>query len=400
MDRIYLDNAATTAVDPVVLETMLPYFTEIFGNPSSIHSTGRDAHRAVDAARKQVAAAINAQPNEIYFTAGGSESDNWAIKGIAFAKKEKGNHIITSSIEHHAVLHTCEWLEKQGFEVTYLPVDEYGQVRIEDVEAAITDKTILITIMAANNEIGTIQPIAEIGKLAKEKGITFHTDAVQAVGAIPLDVQAMNVDLLSMSGHKFHGPKGIGVLYIRKGVRIDNFMHGGAQERSKRAGTENLAAIVGMGKAIELATQNLEANAAHMTRLRDKLINGILERIPDVRLNGHPTNRLPNNCNVSVRYIEGEALLLRLDLAGVAGSSGSACTSGSLDPSHVLLAIGLPHEIAHGSLRLSLSNTTTEEEIDYVLDTLPGIVKSLRDMSVLNAFTTTVGGSCPMQTVH
>ena len=400
MDRIYLDNAATTAVDPVVLETMLPYFTEIFGNPSSIHSTGRDAHRAVDAARKQVAAAINAQPNEIYFTAGGSESDNWAIKGIAFAKREKGNHIITSSIEHHAVLHTCEWLEKQGFEVTYLPVDEYGQVRLEDVEAAITDKTILITIMAANNEIGTIQPIAEIGKLAKEKGITFHTDAVQAVCAIPLDVQAMNIDLLSMSGHKFHGPKGIGVLYIRKGVRIDNFMHGGAQERSKRAGTENLAAIVGMGKAIELATQNLEANAAHMTRLRDKLIGGILERIPDVRLNGHPTNRLPNNCNVSVRYIEGEALLLRLDLAGVAGSSGSACTSGSLDPSHVLLAIGLPHEIAHGSLRLSLSNTTTEEEIDYVLDTLPGIVKSLRDMSVLNAFTTTVGGSCPMQTVH
>lgn len=400
MDRIYLDNAATTAVDPVVLETMLPYFTEIFGNPSSIHSTGRDAHRAVDAARKQIAAAINAQPNEIYFTAGGSESDNWAIKGIAFAKREKGNHIITSSIEHHAVLHTCQWLEKQGFEVTYLPVDEYGQVRIEDVEAAITDKTILITIMAANNEIGTLQPIAEIGKLAKEKGVTFHTDAVQAVGAIPIDVQAMNIDLLSMSGHKFHGPKGIGVLYIRKGVRIDNFMHGGAQERSKRAGTENLAAIVGMGKAIELATQNLEANAAHMTRLRDKLIGGILERIPDVRLNGHPTNRLPNNCNVSVRYIEGEALLLRLDLAGVAGSSGSACTSGSLDPSHVLLAIGLPHEIAHGSLRLSLSHTTTEDEIDYVLDTLPGIVKSLRDMSVLNAFTTTVGGSCPMQTVH
>ena len=400
MDRIYLDNAATTAVDPVVLETMLPYFTEIFGNPSSIHSTGRDAHRAVDAARKQIAAAINAQPNEIYFTAGGSESDNWAIKGIAFAKREKGNHIITSSIEHHAVLHTCQWLEKQGFEVTYLPVDEYGQVRIEDVEAAITDKTILITIMAANNEIGTLQPIAEIGKLAKEKGVTFHTDAVQAVGAIPIDVQAMNIDLLSMSGHKFHGPKGLGVLYIRKGVRIDNFMHGGAQERSKRAGTENLAAIVGMGKAIELATQNLEANAAHMTRLRDKLIGGILERIPDVRLNGHPTNRLPNNCNVSVRYIEGEALLLRLDLAGVAGSSGSACTSGSLDPSHVLLAIGLPHEIAHGSLRLSLSHTTTEDEIDYVLDTLPGIVKSLRDMSVLNAFTTTVGGSCPMQTVH
>ena len=395
MDRIYMDNAATTAVSPEVLQTMLPYFSEIYGNPSSIHSTGRDARRAVDAARKQVAQAIGAQPTEIYFTAGGSESDNWAIKGTAFAKRDKGNHIITTAIEHHAVLHTCQWLEKQGFQVTYLPVDEYGRVRVEDVEKAITDKTILISIMAANNEIGTLEPIAEIGKLAHEKGILFHTDAVQAVGAIPLDVNAMNIDMLSMSSHKFHGPKGIGALYIRKGVRPDVFMHGGAQERAQRAGTENLAGIVGMGKAIELATQNLEANAARMTRLRDKLIDGILAEIPEVRLNGHRTERLPNNVNVSIRYIEGEALLLRLDLAGIAGSSGSACTSGSLDPSHVLLAIGLPHEIAHGSLRLSLGTDSTEAEVDEVLRVLPGIVKDLRAMSVLNAETSTLGANCP-----
>ena len=395
MDRIYMDNAATTAVSPEVLQTMLPYFNEIYGNPSSIHSTGRDARRAVDAARKQVAQAIGAQPTEIYFTAGGSESDNWAIKGTAFAKRDKGNHIITTAIEHHAVLHTCQWLEKQGFQVTYLPVDEYGRVRVEDVEKAITGKTILISIMAANNEIGTLEPIAEIGKLAHEKGILFHTDAVQAVGAIPLDVNAMNIDMLSMSGHKFHGPKGIGALYIRKGVRPDVFMHGGAQERAQRAGTENLAGIVGMGKAIELATQNLEANAARMTRLRDKLIDGILAEIPEVRLNGHRTERLPNNVNVSIRYIEGEALLLRLDLAGIAGSSGSACTSGSLDPSHVLLAIGLPHEIAHGSLRLSLGTDSTEAEVDEVLRVLPGIVKDLRAMSVLNAETSTLGANCP-----
>ena len=381
MDRIYMDNAATTAVSPEVLQTMLPYFSEIYGNPSSIHSTGRDARRAVDAARKQVAQAIGAQPTEIYFTAGGSESDNWAIKGTAFAKRDKGNHIITTAIEHHAVLHTCQWLEKQGFQVTYLPVDEYGRVRVEDVEKAITDKTILISIMAANNEIGTLEPIAEIGKLAHEKGILFHTDAVQAVGAIPLDVNAMNIDMLSMSGHKFHGPKGIGALYIRKGVRPDVFMHGGAQERAQRAGTENLAGIVGMGKAIELATQNLEANAARMTRLRDKLIDGILAEIPEVRLNGHRTERLPNNVNVSIRYIEGEALLLRLDLAGIAGSSGSACTSGSLDPSHVLMAIGLKHEVAHGSLRLSLSELTTEEDIDYIIAQVPPIVEGLRAMS-------------------
>ena len=376
MDRIYMDNAATTAVSPEVLQAMLPYFTDIYGNPSSIHSTGRDARRAVDAA-------------------GGSESDNWAIKGTAFAKRAKGNHIITSQIEHHAVLHTCAWLEKQGFEVTYLPVDEFGRVRVEDVEKAITDKTILISIMAANNEIGTLQPITEIGKLAKSRGILFHTDAVQAMGAIPIDVNAMNIDMLSMSGHKFHGPKGIGVLYVRKGVHPDIFMHGGAQERGQRAGTENLAGIVGIGKAIELATQNLEANAARMSRLRDKLIDGILAEIPDVRLNGHRTERLPNNVNVSIRYIEGEAMLLRLDLAGIAGSSGSACTSGSLDPSHVLLAIGLPHEIAHGSLRLSLGTDTTEEQVDEVLHVLPGIVKDLRAMSVLNAETSTLGANCP-----
>ena len=400
MDRIYLDNAATTAVSPEVLTAMLPYFTECYGNPSSIHSTGRDAHKAVDAARRQVAAAINADPAEIYFTAGGSESDNWAIKGTAFAKRDKGNHIITTAIEHHAVLHTCQWLEKQGFEVTYLPVDENGLVSVEDVEKAITDKTILISVMAANNEIGTIEPIAEIGALARSRGILFHTDAVQAVGAIPLDVKAMNIDMLSMSGHKFHGPKGIGALYVRKGVRLDTLIAGGAQERGKRAGTENLPGIVGIGKAIEIATRDMEANAERMTRLRDKLIHGILEEIPDVRLNGHPTRRLPNNVNVSVRYIEGEALLLRLDLAGIAGSSGSACTSGSLDPSHVLLAIGLPHEIAHGSLRLTLGTDTTEADIDEVLDKLPGIVKNLRDMSVLNEFTSTLGGSCPFMTAH
>ena len=395
MNRIYMDNAATTAVAPQVLEAMLPYFTEVYGNPSSIHSTGRDSRRVVDAARRQVANAIGALPQEIYFTAGGSESDNWAIKGAAFAKQAKGNHIITSAIEHHAVLHTCQWLEKRGFEVTYLPVDEFGRVSVQDVENAITDKTILISIMAANNEIGTLQPIAEIGKLAKEKKILFHTDAVQAVGAIPIDVNELNVDMLSMSAHKFHGPKGVGALYIRKGVRVDTFMHGGAQERGQRAGTENLPGIVGMGKAIELATANLAENAARETRLRDRLIDGIMAAIPDIRLNGHRTERLPNNVNISFRYVEGEALLLRLDLAGIAGSSGSACTSGRLDPSHVLLAIGLPHEIAHGSLRLSLGTETTDEEVDYVLEKLPEIVSILRAMSPLNAETSALGGSCP-----
>ena len=391
MNPVYLDNAATTAVSPEVLETMLPYFTEHFGNPSSVHATGRDARKAIENARRQVAAAIGAaSPQEIYFTAGGSESDNWAIKGAAFQNRKKGNHIITTAIEHHAVLHTCKWLERQGFEVTYLPVDAEGFVTAEQVERAITDQTILISIMAANNEIGTLEPIAEIGRVARAHKILFHTDAVQAVGAIPLDVQAMNIDMLSMSGHKFHGPKGIGALYIRKGVRIDTLIHGGAQERGQRAGTENLAGIVGMGKAIEIATTDLDAKAAKTSALRDRLMNGILERIPDVRVNGPRERRLPNIVNVSVRYIEGESMLLRLDLAGIAASSGSACTSGSLDPSHVLLAIGLPHEVAHGSLRMTLGSDSTQDEVDRVLEVLPGIVSDLRSMSVLNRDTSTV----------
>ena len=390
MNPIYLDNAATTAVSPEVLQEMLPWFTEHYGNPSSIHATGRDARKAIENARRQVAAAIGANPQEIYFTAGGSESDNWAIKGAAFANRKKGNHIITTAIEHHAVLHTCGWLEKQGFEVTYLPVDRDGRVTPEQVEAAITDRTILITVMAANNEIGTLEPIAEIGKIAKAHKVLFHTDAVQAVGAIPLNVQALNVDMLSMSGHKFHGPKGIGALYIRRGVRIDTLIHGGAQERGQRAGTENLAGIVGIGKAIELATENLPEKAAKLSAMRDRLIDGILERIPDVRVNGPREGRLPNNANVSVRYIEGESMLLKLDLAGIAASSGSACTSGSLDPSHVLLAIGLPHEVAHGSLRMTLGSDTTDADIDRVLEVLPEIVSGLRAMSVLNPETSTV----------
>ena len=382
---IYMDNAATTATRPEVLEAMMPYFTQHFGNASSIHTFGRNARRAMENARKQVAAALGCEPREVYFTAGGSESDNWAIRCAVLAKANKGKHIITSAIEHHAVLHTCEYMEKQGYEVTYLPVDEYGLVSVESVKAAIRPDTVLITIMAANNEIGTLQPIAEIGKLAKENGILFHTDAVQAVGAVPIDVNAWNVDMLSLSGHKLHAPKGIGALYVRKGVRISNLIYGGAQERGLRAGTENLPGIVGLGKAIELAVAELPEYTERVSRLRDKLIKGILENIPDVQLNGHPTIRLPGNVNVSVRYVEGEALLMRLDLAGVAASSGSACTSGSLDPSHVLLAIGLPHEIAHGSLRLSLGNDTTEDEVDYVIEKLPGIVENLRAMSPVNA---------------
>ncbi len=381
MNRIYLDNAATTPVSPQVLEKMLPYFTQHFGNASSIYDTGRDARRAVDAARRQAAAAINAKPQEIYFTAGGSESDNWAIKGAAFARRKKGNHIITTAVEHHAVLHTCQWLEEQGFEVTYLPVDEFGRVSAEQVEAAITDKTVLVSVMAANNEIGTLMPIAQIARVAKEHGVLMHTDAVQAMGAIPVDVEDWGVDMLSLSGHKFHGPKGVGVLYIRTGVKLDSLVHGGAQERGRRAGTENLPGIVGIGEAMEIAAKNQPENAKRQAALRDRLISRLLGEIPDVRLNGHPTERLPGNVNISVRYIEGEALLLRLDLVGIAASSGSACTSGSLDPSHVLLAIGLPHEIAHGSLRFSLSDSTTKQEVDAVAEVLPGIVKTLRDMS-------------------
>ena len=377
-----MDNAATTPVSPAVLEKMLPYISECYGNANSIHSTGLDARKALNAARKKVAAALNCNPEEVYFTSGGSESDNWALKGVAFANRKKGNHIITSAIEHHAILHTCEWLEKQGFEITYVPVDADGLVNPADVEAAITDKTILISIMAANNEIGTIEPIEEIAKIAHAHHVLFHTDAVQAIGAIPVDVRAIGCDLLSLSGHKFHGPKGVGALYIKQGTRIDNLIHGGAQERGRRASTENVAGIVGMAEAIELATANIPEKAARISALRDQLIDG-LTALPYVRLNGHRTKRLPGNVNVSVRFIEGESLLLRLDLAGVAASSGSACTSGSLDPSHVLLAIGLPHEIAHGSLRLSLSDTTTQEEVDYVLSVLPGIIEYLRDMSPL-----------------
>ena len=385
MDRIYMDNAATTRVKPEVRDAMLPFYDEVFGNPSTIYYYGREAHKALDHARQQVAAAIGADKDEIYFTSCGTESDNWAIKGAAFAHQKKGNHIITSAIEHHAVLHTCAWLEKHGFEVTYLPVDEYGRVNPADVEKAITDKTILITIMFANNEIGTIQPIAEIAKIARAHKILFHTDAVQAVGAVPINVHELGVDMLSLSGHKFYAPKGVGALYIRRGVRIDINQQGGAQERGKRGGTENMAQIVGLGKAIEMATADVEGHAKKLAHMRDRLIDGILAEIPDVKLNGHRTERLPNNVNVSIRYIEGEALLLRLDLAGIAASSGSACTSGSLDPSHVLLAIGLPHEVAHGSLRLSLGDFNTEHDVDVVLEKLPEIVKTLRDMSPLYA---------------
>ncbi|MBQ4551569.1 MAG: cysteine desulfurase NifS [Clostridia bacterium] len=382
MKRIYLDNAATTAVHPQVIEKMLPYFTDCYGNASSVHFVGRDARKALEDSRRRVAAVLNCKPQEVYFTSGGTESDNWALKGAAFANRKKGNHIITSAIEHHAILHTCEWLEKQGFEITYVPVDEFGVVNPADVEKAIKDETILVSIMAANNEIGTLQPIKEIAEICHAHKVLFHTDAVQAMGAVKVDVQEIGCDMLSLSAHKFHGPKGVGVLYVKQGTRIENLLHGGAQERSRRATTENVAGIVGLAEALELATADIEGKAAYLTNLRDQLIDG-LTALPYVRLNGHRTQRLPGNVNISVRFIEGEALLLRLDMAGIAGSSGSACTSGSLDPSHVLLAIGLPHEIAHGSLRLSLTETNTQEDVDYVLETLPGIISSLRDMSPL-----------------
>lgn len=380
---IYFDHAATTYVKPEVLNEMLPYFTEKYGNPSSIYSIGRESKRAIEEAREKVAKAINADAKEIFFTGSGSEADNWAIKGVAYANKKKGNHIITSSIEHHAVLHTCQYLENDGFEVTYLPVDADGLVNPDDVRKAIKENTILISIMFANNEIGTIEPIAEIGKIAKEKGIYFHTDAVQAVGNVPIDVNALNVDLLSMSSHKFYGPKGVGVLYVRKGVKITSFMHGGAQERGRRASTENIAGIVGMGKAIELATANLDEHIKKATVLRDKIINEISEKIPYIKLNGHREKRLSGNVNFSFEFIEGESLLLMLDMKGIAASSGSACTSGSLDPSHVLLAIGLPHETAHGSLRVSLGDENTDDDVNYLLETLPPIVSRLREMSPL-----------------
>lgn len=384
MQKVYLDNAATTKVRDEVVEAMLPYFTEYFGNPSSLHLFAREAGKGLDTARAQVAKALNAKPEEIIFTGGGSESDNMVLRGIPEAYKKKGKHVITSAVEHHAVLHTLEAMEKEGrVDVTYLPVDEYGMVTAEQVEKAIRPDTVLVSIMFANNEVGTIMPIEQIGETCKKYGVLFHTDAVQAVGHVPVDVEKMHIDLLSLSGHKFHGPKGVGALYVRKGVRIPALILGGAQERRKRAGTENVPGIVGMGKAIELATAELEDNAAKMKVLRDRLIFGIPARIPDVKLNGHPTERLPNNVNFSIRFIEGESILLMLDLNGIAASSGSACTSGSLDPSHVLLAMGLPHEVAHGSLRLTLSEFTTPEEIDYVLDTLPPIVEKLRAMSPL-----------------
>ncbi|BFK81253.1 cysteine desulfurase NifS [Clostridium baratii] len=383
MRSVYMDYSATTYVKPEVLEEMLPYFTNKFGNPSSFYGISRETKMAVDKARGQVAQALNADLNEIYFTGGGSEADNWAIKGIASAYKNKGNHIITTKIEHHAVLHTCQYLEKQGFEVTYLDVDEEGFINLEDLKNAITDKTILVSIMFANNEIGTIEPVKEIGEICRERKVLFHTDAVQAVGNVKIDVKDMNIDLLSLAGHKIYGPKGIGVLYVRKGIRIHNLIHGGGQERNRRAGTENIAGIVGLGKAIELASQNLEEHAKNMVVLRDRLIEGLL-KIPYTRLNGpRGDKRLPGNVNVSFEFIEGESILLSLDFEGVCASSGSACTSGSLDPSHVLLAIGLPHEKAHGSLRLTLGDGSTEEDVDYVLEVVPPIIERLRKMSPL-----------------
>lgn len=381
--RIYLDHAATTYTSKEVLNEMLPYFTEYFGNPSSVHQFGREVKKSIDLARDRVAKAIGALPEEIYFTAGGSEADNLAIKGVAYANKTKGNHIITSKIEHPAVIHTCEQLEKEGFEVTYLNVDQYGMVSLEDVRNSIKPNTILISIMYANNEIGTIQPITEIAQIAKEKGIYFHTDAVQAIGSVRINVKEQNIDMLSMSGHKFYGPKGIGALYVRKGVKLVSIIHGGSQERKRRAGTENVPGIIGIGKAIELAYQHFDEHNARIKGLRDKLIKGVMEKIPYTRLNGHAEDRLVNNTNFCFEYIEGESLLLNLDIKGIAGSSGSACSSGSLEPSHVLLAIGLSHEIAHGSLRLSLGEVNTEEDIDYVLQVLPEIVERLRQMSPL-----------------
>ena len=383
MKNVYMDYSATTYVKPEVLEEMLPYFTEKFGNPSSFYGISRVTKMAIDKARGQVAKSLNCLPDEVYFTGGGSEADNWAIKGIASAHKNKGNHIITTKVEHHAVLHTCAYLEKNGFDVTYLDVDKEGFINLEDLKNAITDKTILVSIMFANNEIGTIQPIKEIGEICREKKVFFHTDAVQAVGNIPVDVEDMNIDMLSLAGHKIYGPKGIGVLYIKKGIKIDNLIHGGAQEKNRRAGTENIAAIVGIGKALELATDNLEEHMEKLVALRDKLMDGLL-KVPYTRLNGpRGDKRLPGNVNICFRFIEGESILLSLDFKGVCASSGSACTSGSLDPSHVLLAIGLPHEIAHGSLRLSMGEGSTEEDVDYVLEVVPPIIERLRNMSPL-----------------
>jgi len=383
MKRIYLDYAATTPTHPEVVKAMLPYFTDVFGNPSGIYSYGQEAKGAIEEARLQVSELVGARDEEIIFTAGGTEADNFAIKGTAFAGENRGNHVITSSVEHHAVIETCEFLERNGFKITYLPVDKDGLVDPGDVKKAITNKTILISVMHANNEVGTIEPIAEIGRIAKEQGICFHTDAVQMAGHIPVDVNGLGVDLVSMSAHKLYGPKGIGALYIRKGTKLAPFTHGGEQEKKWRAGTENVPGIVGFGRAAEIAQQEMSKEAERLTYLRDRLIKGILERIDHARLNGHPSRRLPNNVNVSVDSVEGESMALNLDLEGICTSTGSACSSSSLEPSHVLLAIGLSHERAHGSLRLTLGRWTTEEEIDRVLGVLAQIVAKLRAMSPL-----------------
>ena len=380
---IYFDNAATTPIRPEVYDAMRPYIESCYGNPSSVYKIARESKKAIDLARKQVADAINADSGEIFFTGCGSESDNWAIKGVALALKDRGKHIITTCIEHHAILHTCEFLEENGYEVTYIPVDEYGMVSADDIKKAIRPDTILVSVMTANNEIGTIEPIKEIGAVCREKGVYFHTDAVQAVGHIKIDVKKMNIDLLSLSGHKIGAPKGIGALYIRKGVKIKNLIHGGQQEKGKRAGTENVIGIVALGKACELAVSEMEKTTEKLVYLRDKIIKNILGSIDYSRLNGHPEERLPGNVNISFEFIEGESMLLMLDAKGICASSGSACTSGSLDPSHVLLAIGLPHEKAHGSLRISLGYQNTEEEVDKLLEVLPPIVQRLREMSPL-----------------
>ena len=385
MDKklIYMDNAATTPVKPEVLDAMLPYFTEKFGNPSSIYSISSENKKAITDAREVIAKTINTTPENIYFTAGGSESDNWALKATADVYASKGKHIITTKIEHHAILHTCEYLETKGFEITYLDVDENGLVKLDELTAAIRPDTILISVMFANNEIGTIEPIAEIGKIAHEHGVLFHTDAVQAYTQVPIDVEAMNIDMMSTSGHKINGPKGIGFLYIRKGVKIKSFIHGGAQERHRRAGTENVTGIIGLAKAAEIATANMKERTAEEIKVRDHLIERIEKEIPYAKLNGDRVKRLPNNVNFSFQFVEGESMLILLDSKGICASSGSACTSGSLDPSHVLLAIGLPHEIAHGSLRLTISDQITMEDADYVVDNLKEIVNHLREMSPL-----------------
>lgn len=381
--RIYLDNAATTKTSKEVVDAMLPYFTEDYGNPSSIYEIGQRSKEAITKAREQIAQVIGAKTEEIYFTAGGSESDNWALKAAFEAYSGKGNHIITTKIEHHAILHTCEYLEKQGARITYLDVDENGLVDLEELQKAICPETILISVMFANNEIGTIEPVKEIGMIAKEHGVLFHTDAVQAFGQVPIDVSEMNIDMLSSSAHKINGPKGIGFLYIRKGVKIRSFVHGGAQERKRRAGTENVPGIVGYGVAAKRAAESMEERTKKERELRDYLIERVLKEVPYVKLNGDPVKRLPNNMNFSFRFIEGESLLIMLDMKGIAGSSGSACTSGSLDPSHVLLAIGLPHEIAHGSLRLTLGEDITKEDLDYTLEQIKEIVGRLRELSPL-----------------